>query len=95
MPRDFDATSPESRMLSIEEAAAILNVSRRFVVTLADAGKLGAVETTEDGQRRIPAAAIDTYRSEQKAGARDALAELAAMSQGAELYSSDVKKGRK
>ncbi|MFM0179081.1 helix-turn-helix domain-containing protein [Paraburkholderia aspalathi] len=92
MPRDFDATSPEGGMLSIEEIADILNVSRRLVVTLADAGKLGAVERTEDGQRRIPAAAVETYRSEQRAKARDALDELGAISQGAGLYGSDVKK---
>ncbi|CAE6767765.1 hypothetical protein R70006_03800 [Paraburkholderia domus] len=95
MPRDFDATSPEGRMLSIEEVADILNVCRRFVVTLADAGKLGVVERTEVGQRRIPAAAVETYRCEQEARARDALAELAAISQGAGLYGSNVKMGRK
>lgn len=95
MPGDFDATSPEGRMLSIDEIADILNVSRPFAVTLADAGKLGVVETGDDGQRRISAAVVGTYSNEQRARARDALAELAAMSQGAGLYSSDIKKGRK
>ena len=92
MPRDFDAASMDGRMLSIEEIADILNVSRPFVVTLADAGKLGVVERGEDGQRRIPAAAVETYRSEQGAKGRDALDELGAISQGAGLYGSDVKK---
>jgi len=93
MPRDFDATSPEGRMLSIGEVADILNVCRRFVVTLADAGKLGVVERPEAGQRRIPAAAVETYRSEQRAKARHALDELGAISQRAGLYGSDVKNG--
>ncbi|WP_176060936.1 helix-turn-helix domain-containing protein [Paraburkholderia sp. BCC1876] len=92
MPRDFDATSAEGRMLSIEEIADILNVSRPFAVTLADAGKLGVVERGEDGQRRIPAAAVKTYHSERRAKARAALDELGAISQGAGLYGSDVKK---
>lgn len=95
MPRDFDAASTDGRMLPIEEVADILNVSRPFVVRLADAGKLGVVEKTEAGQRRIPAAAVETYRSEQEARARDAPAELAAISQGAGLYGSNVKMGRK
>jgi excisionase family DNA binding protein len=93
MTRDFDPTSLACRMLSIQEIADILNVSRPFAVVLADSGKLGVVETGEDGQRRIPAAAIETYRTEQEARARDALAGLAAISQGAGLYSSDVKNG--
>ncbi|WP_408501038.1 helix-turn-helix domain-containing protein [Paraburkholderia xenovorans] len=81
-------------MLSIEEIADILKVSRPFAVTLADAGKLGVVETG-DGQRRISAAAVGTYCNEQRAKARHALDELSAISQGAGLYSPDVKKGRK
>jgi excisionase family DNA binding protein len=82
-------------MLSIEEIADILNVSRPFAVTLADAGKLGVVETGDDGQRRISAAAVGTYCNEQRAKARHALDELSAISQGAGLCSPDVKKGRK
>jgi excisionase family DNA binding protein len=93
MPRDFDAASMDGQTLSIEVIADILNVSRLFVVALADAGKLGVVETGENGQRRILAAAVETYRSEQEAKARDALDELSAISQGAGLYGSDVKKG--
>ncbi|MFM0126712.1 helix-turn-helix domain-containing protein [Paraburkholderia sediminicola] len=96
MPTDFDAARPavpDDRMLSTKDVAKILNVSRPFVVRLADAGKLGVVEKTEAGQRRIPAAAVETYRSEQEAKAHDALAQLGAISQEAGLYGSDVKKG--
>jgi excisionase family DNA binding protein len=89
MPTDFDAVRPavpDSRMLSTEEVAKILNVSRPYVVKLADSGKLGAIEKTEGGQRRIPAAAVKTYRSERQAKSRKALEDLAATSEEGRLY---------
>ncbi|SFU25530.1 helix-turn-helix domain-containing protein [Paraburkholderia aspalathi] len=85
----FDAARPsltEDRMLSTENVAQILNVSRPYVVKLADSGKLGAIEKTEGGQRRIPAAAVEAYRSERQAKSRKALEDLAATSEEGRLY---------
>lgn len=76
----------EDRMLSTANVAQTLNVSCPYVVKLADSGKLGAVERTEGGQRRIPAAAVEAYRSERQAKSRKALKDLATMSEEARLY---------
>ncbi|MGQ7935260.1 helix-turn-helix domain-containing protein [Paraburkholderia sp. D1E] len=85
----FDAARPslkQDRMLSTENVAQILNVSRPYVVKLADSGKLGAIEKTEGGQRRIPTATVEAYRSDRQAKSRKALEDLAATSDEARLY---------
>jgi excisionase family DNA binding protein len=82
----------KDRMLSIRDVAETLNLSRQYVVALADAGKLGVAERGKAGERRIPAAAVEKFRSEQVAKARNGLDELAAISQKAGLYSSESKK---
>jgi excisionase family DNA binding protein len=85
----FDTARPslrEGRMLSTEDVAQILNVSRPYVVKLADSGKLGTIEKTEGGQRRIPAAAAEAYRSERQAKSRKALEDLATTSEKGHLY---------
>ncbi|CAE6906730.1 hypothetical protein R69608_03259 [Paraburkholderia nemoris] len=85
----FDAARPsfrEDRMLSTENVARILNMSRPYIVKLADSGKLGAIEKTAGGQRRIPVAAVEAYRSARQAKSRKALEELATTSEEACLY---------
>ncbi|WP_062169002.1 helix-turn-helix domain-containing protein [Burkholderia sp. PAMC 26561] len=92
MPTDFDASGPlvpDDRTLSVDDVAKILNVSRPYVVALADSGQLGVVVRTEDGKRRIRAAAVEAYRTERITRSRDSLDELAAISQGAGLYNAD------
>lgn len=71
----------EDRWLSTEDVARILNASRPYVVKLADAGRLGDVQRTEGGQRRILATAVEIYRNERKTQSRKALEELSAISQ--------------
>jgi len=48
--------------LSTVEAAKILNMSRPYVIMLCDAGKLGPIEVTDGGHRRIPREAVEHYR---------------------------------
>lgn len=48
--------------LSTVEAAKILNMSRPYVTMLCDAGKLGPIEVTDGGHRRIPREAVEHYR---------------------------------
>ncbi|TCK38520.1 excisionase family DNA binding protein [Paraburkholderia sp. BL8N3] len=55
--RSGDAT------MSTEEAAVALNVSRPYVVKLADAGKLGPVVRTEGNHRRLSAESVERYRA--------------------------------
>ncbi|WP_408407360.1 helix-turn-helix domain-containing protein [Paraburkholderia sediminicola] len=86
---------PDDQMLSTEDVAKILNVRRQYVVTLADSGKLSVVTRANDGQRRIPAAAVEACRTEQMTRSRNALDELAVISQAAGLYNSEVTNGRK
>ena len=85
MPTALDAAAHD-RMLSTGEVATILNVSRPYVVRLADSGQLGAVKRKADGRRLIPAAAVEDYRREQNSNATIALNELAVISQEAGLY---------
>lgn len=85
---DVARATPMEGFLSTEDVAKNLNVSRPYVVKLADSGKLGAVEITEGGQRRIPFAAVETYRRELQAKGRTALKNLTTTSQDAGLYSA-------
>ncbi|MFT4437892.1 helix-turn-helix domain-containing protein [Caballeronia sp. 15715] len=85
MPTALNAAAHD-RMLSTGEVATILNVSRPYVVRLADSGQLGAVKRNADGRRLIPAAAVEDYRREQNSNATIALNELAVISQEAGLY---------
>lgn len=92
MPTDSDASGPlvpDDRTLSADDVAKFLNVSRPYVVTLADSGQLGVVVRTKDGKRRIRAAAVEAYRIEQITRSRDSLDELAAISQGVGLHNAD------
>lgn len=96
--RIFEAarpSAPDNRMLSTEEAAKALNVSRPYVIKLADSGKLGVVERTEGSHRRIPAAAVHAYREQRQTESREAMQELVAVSQEARLYDADHKNGSK
>ena len=86
MPTAFDAANAYDRMLSTGEVATILNVSRPYVVRLADSGQLGAVKRKADGRRLIPAEAVKDYGGKQNSNAAIALSELAVISQKAGLY---------
>jgi excisionase family DNA binding protein len=76
----------DDRLLSTEEVARILNVSRPYVAKLADAGNLGVVEHTEGKHRRILASAVEAYRRSRQAKSRQALRKLTELSQSAGLY---------
>jgi len=94
MPTGSDAPSPsisDDRVFSVEDVAKILNVSRPYVAALADAGTLGEVARTEGGKRRISTTAVEAYCARQRSTSRDALGELAAISQEAGLYNADTR----
>lgn len=66
---------PQGHELTTQEAAAMLNVSRPFVIKLIEEGKL---ECRKVGRhRRIEFAALMRYRSEMKFGTAAALQRLA------------------
>jgi excisionase family DNA binding protein len=53
-------------LLSSEEAAKLLHVSRTHINMLIDSGKLGQVTRTEGGHRRIARTAVLKYKAESK-----------------------------
>lgn len=59
-------------LLSTAEAARILGMSRPYVTMLCDSGKLGPIETTDGGHRRIPRDALERYRAQSSAQYKDA-----------------------
>lgn len=67
------------QMLTTQQAAAELNVSRPFVVELLNKGALKGVELTGGEHRRIPAIEVQRVRTNMQSGMRkgiDAIAEL-------------------
>ena len=65
-------TKVPNRLLTIGEAAALLQVSRPYASMLCAAGRLGEIVATEDGHRLIGASAVDAYlaaRIKQNEGA--------------------------
>ncbi len=69
--------------LSTEEAAQILNVSPPFVTKLIDEGKLPACKVGR--HRRIRLEDLMAYKKRDDAAREQALAELAALSQGLDM----------
>jgi len=64
------------RELTSQRVAELLNVSRQYVTRLADAGDLPAA-TTKGGHRRFRLAEVLTYKRQRDAKRRQALDELA------------------
>jgi len=67
------------QMLTTQQAAAELNVSRPYVVELVEKGTFKGVEFTGSGHRRIPAIEVQRVRTHMQSGMRkgiDAIAEL-------------------
>jgi excisionase family DNA binding protein len=79
---------PEEEMLSMRAAADILNVSRRYLVRLIDAGELPAEKV--GSHRRLRAtdiAAFKAHRDARRASALDRLTSLSEDAGGYELES--------
>jgi excisionase family DNA binding protein len=62
-PLDDEADDP---LLSSEEAAKLLHVSRTHINMLIDSGKLGEITRTVGGHRRIAKTAVLKYKAESK-----------------------------
>jgi len=61
-----DLGAARAPMLSTQQAADQLNVSRPYVVKLVDGGAFRGVERTQAGHRRIPAAEVERARQEMQ-----------------------------
>jgi excisionase family DNA binding protein len=65
------------QMLTTQQAADRLNVSRPYVAQLVDYGKFEGVERTQSGHRRIPAAEVERVHEEMRSVRRAALDDMA------------------
>lgn len=71
----------KDRELSTQDAAALLNVSRQYVVRLVEKGVLPAAET-EGGHRRLRLDEVLAYRKKRDAERSSALDELESLTEG-------------
>lgn len=65
-------------MLTTQQAADRLNVSRPYVAQLVDRGGFKGVQRTQSGHRRIPLAEVERVEQEMRATRRTALDDIAA-----------------
>ena len=56
--------SDQDEYVSVEDAAALLGVSRPSAAMLADAGRLGTVQRTDAGHRRVARTAVLEFLAE-------------------------------
>ena len=84
------AVLPEEEMLSTQEAADLLNVSRQYLVRLVDAGELAAVKV--GSHRRLRVAEIVAFKAARDAKRASALDRLTGLSEEAGGYAIDPKR---
>jgi excisionase family DNA binding protein len=84
------AVLPEEEMLSTQEAADLLNVSRQYLVRLVDAGELAAVKV--GSHRRLRVAEIVAFKAARDAKRTSTLDRLTAFSEEAGGYAIDKKR---
>jgi excisionase family DNA binding protein len=84
------AVLPEEEMLSTQEAADLLNVSRQYLVRLVDAGELAAVKV--GSHRRLRVAEIAAFKAVRDAKRTSALDRLTELSEEAGGYAIDTKR---
>ncbi|WP_369326207.1 helix-turn-helix domain-containing protein [Alcaligenes nematophilus] len=73
---DRDLGPMRARMLSTQQAADQLNVSRPYIAKLVDEGIFQGVERTQAGHRRIPAAEVERVKQDMQASRRVTLNRL-------------------
>jgi excisionase family DNA binding protein len=83
------AVLPEEEMLTTQEAASVLNVSRQYLVRLVDTGELPAEKV--GSHRRLRAADVAAYKSRRDAKRRAALSRLVELSESVGGYAIGVK----
>lgn len=86
------AVLPEEEMLSTQEAADFLNVSRQYLVRLIDAGELAAVKV--GSHRRLRVADVKEFEAARDAKRMSALDLLTELSEVAGGYAIDTKRRR-
>ena len=77
-------------VLTSAQAASLLNVSRTYLNSLVETGKLGVVERTQGGHRRIFKAVLMRYKAQSLAKQQQALAAMAQASEDMGLYDDEL-----
>jgi excisionase family DNA binding protein len=88
----------EPQMLTTQQAADRLNVSRPYVARLVDDGEFEGVERTQSGHRRIPAAEVERLHQEMRSARRAALDDMAQVTKdlrARELHAAKSKSKRR
>jgi len=88
----------EPQMLTTQQAADRLNVSRPYVARLVDDGEFEGVERTQSGHRRIPAAEVERLHQEMRSARRAALDDMAEVTKdlrARELHAAQSKSKRR
>jgi len=80
----------EDSVLTSEQAAELLHVSRSHVNALADSGALGEIMRTAGGHRRLSHARVLAYREQSKRRQARGLDAMMAASQEAGLYDLEL-----
>jgi excisionase family DNA binding protein len=83
---DDEADEP---LLSSEEAAKLLHVSRTHINMLIDSGKLGEITRTAGGHRRIAKTAVLKYKAESKQRRARGLGAMVESSERLGLYDTE------
>lgn len=89
-PADFFDES--EGVVTLEEAAKILNVSRSYMKTLLESGDLGPVRSTPEGQPLLSAATVHRYRSISRAERAAGLKKMVEATEKLGLYDLDFSK---
>jgi excisionase family DNA binding protein len=70
-------------LLTTQQAAKVLNVSRPYVLDLVNAGAFNGVTLTKGNHRRIPADEVERVRKSMHMGMRKAIDDIAQMTEAA------------
>jgi excisionase family DNA binding protein len=73
---DLQLPDAPPKMLTTQQAADAMSVSRPYVVDLVDRGVFKGVEHTQSGHRRIPVAEVERVRQEMSVNRRKSLEAL-------------------
>lgn len=87
-----------SSMLTTQQAADLLDVSRPYVARLVDSGRFQGVQRTQAGHRRIPLAEVERVRQEMRSvrrAALDGIADAASDRRQRELLAAKRKSKRR
>ena len=89
-PAILATVADDEELLTSEQAAELLHVSRTHVNKLVDSGALGIVSKTIGGHRRVPKVAVMAYKTESKSRQAKGLERMSEASRRMGLYEDEL-----